>query len=161
MPSLYEPCGLTQMRSQRYGALADRPQRRGAADTVEDGVTGFTFDAYTAEAFAETSFRALDCFADTARWQTMVRREAWPTISAGSGPWPSTWMSIGARWRGALSDERRRMDFVLTLHSHLPYVLNHGRWPHGSDWICEAAFDTYLPLLEKLAALGEDDTPRR
>jgi len=42
------------------------------------------------------------------------------------------------------------MDFVLTLHSHLPYVLNHGRWPHGSDWICEAAFDTYLPLLETL-----------
>jgi 1,4-alpha-glucan branching enzyme len=26
------------------------------------------------------------------------------------------------------------MDFVLTLHTHLPYVLNHGRWPHGSDW---------------------------
>jgi 1,4-alpha-glucan branching enzyme len=39
------------------------------------------------------------------------------------------------------------MDFVLTLHSHLPYVLNHGRWPHGSDWLCEAALDTYLPLL--------------
>ena len=30
------------------------------------------------------------------------------------------------------------MHFVLTLHSHLPYVLNHGRWPHGSDWLCEA-----------------------
>ena len=40
-----------------------------------------------------------------------------------------------------------RMDFVLMLHSHLPYVLNHGRWPHGSDWICEAAIETYLPLL--------------
>jgi len=44
------------------------------------------------------------------------------------------------------------MDFVLTLHSHLPYVLNHGRWPHGSDWLCEAAVDTYLPLLEGLRA---------
>ena len=51
------------------------------------------------------------------------------------------------------------MDFVLTLHSHLPYVLNHGRWPHGSDWICEAAFDTYLPLLETLRQLGEEATP--
>ncbi|MCC6317950.1 MAG: DUF1957 domain-containing protein [Gemmatimonadaceae bacterium] len=39
------------------------------------------------------------------------------------------------------------------LHSHLPYVLHHGRWPHGSDWLCEAAFDTYLPLLEALRAL--------
>ena len=45
------------------------------------------------------------------------------------------------------------MDFVLMLHSHLPYVLNHGRWPHGSDWICEAAIETYLPLLGKLQAL--------
>jgi 1,4-alpha-glucan branching enzyme len=46
------------------------------------------------------------------------------------------------------------MDFVLALHSHLPYVLNHGRWPHGSDWLCEAALDTYLPLLEKLQELA-------
>ena len=44
-----------------------------------------------------------------------------------------------------------RMDFVLMLHSHLPYVLNHGRWPHGSDWICEAAIDTYLPLIGQVA----------
>ncbi len=49
------------------------------------------------------------------------------------------------------------MDFVLTLHSHLPYVLNHGRWPHGSDWISEAAVDTYLPLIDSLRALAEDD----
>ena len=45
------------------------------------------------------------------------------------------------------------MHFVLVLHSHLPYVLNHGRWPHGSDWLCEAALDTYLPLLEVLLDL--------
>ena len=48
------------------------------------------------------------------------------------------------------------MDFVLALHSHLPYVLNHGRWPHGSDWLCEAALETYLPLLEALRALEAD-----
>src|SRR3989475_10142857 len=48
------------------------------------------------------------------------------------------------------------MDFVLTLHSHLPYVLHHGRWPHGSDWLCEAAIDTYLPLLETLHGLAAD-----
>ncbi len=51
------------------------------------------------------------------------------------------------------------MDFVLTLHSHLPYVLNHGRWPHGSDWLCEAALDTYLPLLEQLRALEREGVP--
>jgi 1,4-alpha-glucan branching enzyme len=48
------------------------------------------------------------------------------------------------------------MDFVFTLHSHLPYVLNHGRWPHGSDWIAEAAIDTYLPLIEALRALDAE-----
>jgi 1,4-alpha-glucan branching enzyme len=46
-----------------------------------------------------------------------------------------------------------QLDVVVMLHSHLPYVLNHGRWPHGSDWICEAAIDTYLPLVEKFRAL--------
>ena len=51
------------------------------------------------------------------------------------------------------------MDFVFTLHSHLPYVLNHGRWPHGSDWICEAAVDTYLPLLEAFHRLSAEETP--
>ncbi len=50
------------------------------------------------------------------------------------------------------------MHFVLTLHSHLPYVLNHGRWPHGSDWLCEATLDTYLPLLEALRELEEKGT---
>jgi 1,4-alpha-glucan branching enzyme len=53
----------------------------------------------------------------------------------------------------------RQTDFIFTLHSHLPYVLNHGRWPHGSDWICEAAVDTYLPLLEVLRALSADAVP--
>ncbi|PYO74092.1 MAG: DUF1957 domain-containing protein, partial [Gemmatimonadetes bacterium] len=51
------------------------------------------------------------------------------------------------------------VEFVLALHSHLPYVLNHGRWPHGSDWLCEAALDTYLPLLERLEELTAAGTP--
>ena len=54
---------------------------------------------------------------------------------------------------------RPAVDFVLALHSHLPYVLNHGRWPHGSDWICEAAIDTYLPLIETLLKLDQEDVP--
>jgi 1,4-alpha-glucan branching enzyme len=53
----------------------------------------------------------------------------------------------------------KAVDFVFTLHSHLPYVLNHGRWPHGSDWICEAALDTYLPLLEVLRGLAAEAVP--
>src|SRR5690606_739768 len=46
MPSLYEPCGLTQLRAQRYGALPVVRRVGGLADTVEDRVTGFLFDEY-------------------------------------------------------------------------------------------------------------------
>ncbi len=48
------------------------------------------------------------------------------------------------------------MRFVLTLHSHLPWVLHHGRWPHGSDWLSEATLDTYLPLLAMLDQVAAD-----
>ncbi len=47
--------------------------------------------------------------------------------------------------------------FSLVLHSHIPYVLAHGRSPHGTDWLSEAAAETYLPLLDvchKLLAEG-------
>jgi 1,4-alpha-glucan branching enzyme len=35
-------------------------------------------------------------------------------------------------------------------------VVNHGRWPHGSDWLNEAAFECYLPLLESIHRLIAD-----
>jgi 1,4-alpha-glucan branching enzyme len=38
--------------------------------------------------------------------------------------------------------------FSLVLHTHLPMVVNHGRWPHGTDWLNEATFECYLPLLD-------------
>ncbi len=37
--------------------------------------------------------------------------------------------------------------FAFFLHGHLPWVLPHGRWPHGAEWLCEATVETYLPLL--------------
>lgn len=43
--------------------------------------------------------------------------------------------------------------FAFVLHSHLPYVLSHGRWPHGTDWLCEAAAETYLPIIKILREL--------
>ena len=46
--------------------------------------------------------------------------------------------------------------FSLVLHTHLPMVVNHGRWPHGSDWLCEAAFECYLPLIETAHRLVAD-----
>jgi 1,4-alpha-glucan branching enzyme len=48
--------------------------------------------------------------------------------------------------------------FAFVLHSHLPYVISHGRWPHGTDWLCEAAAETYLPILEVLNELIKEKT---
>jgi 1,4-alpha-glucan branching enzyme len=36
----------------------------------------------------------------------------------------------------------------IVLHGHLPYVLNHGSYPHGEAWLYEAAAETYLPMLD-------------
>lgn len=48
---------------------------------------------------------------------------------------------------------------ALTLHAHLPYVVNHGTWPHGIEWLHEAAAETYLPLLRLLGRLEKDGVP--
>jgi len=45
---------------------------------------------------------------------------------------------------------------TFTLHAHLPYVVNHGTWPHGLEWLHEAAAETYLPLLRMMANLERD-----
>ncbi len=45
---------------------------------------------------------------------------------------------------------------TFTLHAHLPYVVNHGTWPHGMEWLHEAAAETYLPLLRMLGRLEKD-----
>ncbi|MEK7288100.1 MAG: 1,4-alpha-glucan branching protein domain-containing protein [Elusimicrobiota bacterium] len=49
--------------------------------------------------------------------------------------------------------------FVLVLHTHLPYVLRHGRWPHGSEWLSQATARCYLPLLAALQRLQRDRVP--
>lgn len=45
---------------------------------------------------------------------------------------------------------------TLTLHAHLPYVVHHGTWPHGMEWLLEAAAESYLPLLRVLSSLRKD-----
>jgi len=73
MPSLYEPCGLTQMRAQRYGALPIVRRVGGLADTVEDQVTGFVFDEYSSEGLSRAIDRALLLYPDRAAWAKHVR----------------------------------------------------------------------------------------
>lgn len=73
MPSLYEPCGLTQMRAQRYGAIPVARRVGGLADTIEDGVTGFLFDDYSAEALLVACRRAIDLFQVREGWAGVMR----------------------------------------------------------------------------------------
>jgi starch synthase len=73
MPSMYEPCGLTQMRAQRYGALPVAHRVGGLADTVGDGTTGFLFAPHTPTALASAVDRAIAAFADPSHWSALVR----------------------------------------------------------------------------------------
>ena len=55
-----------------------------------------------------------------------------------------------------MAENDRVGTFTLILHSHLPYVIAHGRWPHGMDWLNEAAAETYLPLLNVFNRLVQE-----
>ena len=75
MPSRFEPCGLNQMYSLRYGTVPLVRATGGLRDTVRpvDEVTGegtgFTFDAYSADALMATIRRALRTYQDPAMWR--------------------------------------------------------------------------------------------
>jgi 1,4-alpha-glucan branching enzyme len=56
---------------------------------------------------------------------------------------------------------RGRGAFTFVLHSHLPYCRLAGRWPHGEEWIHEAAAETYVPLLNALYDLREESVDYR
>ncbi|MGQ0573125.1 MAG: 1,4-alpha-glucan branching protein domain-containing protein [Pseudonocardia sp.] len=50
--------------------------------------------------------------------------------------------------------------FCLVLHSHLPYLAHHGRWPVGEEWLYQAWAHAYLPVidvLDRLAGEGRRD----
>lgn len=72
MPSLYEPCGLTQMRAMRYGTPPLARRVGGLADTIEDGHTGLLFDDYQPDRLDWLVARAVTRFARPAAWQDMV-----------------------------------------------------------------------------------------
>lgn len=74
MPSRFEPCGMNQMYSQRYGTLPVVRATGGLADTVEDGVTGFVFREAEAEAMCAALARALAAWREPALWRRLQRQ---------------------------------------------------------------------------------------
>jgi starch synthase len=75
MPSRFEPCGLNQMYSLRYGTVPLVRAVGGLYDTVRDfdtasgQGTGFTFDEYSGSALLSTLRRALSAYQDWRLWQ--------------------------------------------------------------------------------------------
>lgn len=61
------------------------------------------------------------------------------------------------RLRSVTQPLKPRGFLTITLHAHLPYVVNHGSWPHGIEWLLEAAAETYLPLLRAFDRLDHDN----
>lgn len=72
VPSLFEPCGLTQLIAMRYGTVPLVRRTGGLADTVFDGENGFTFGPPTAEAIGAALDRALPLW-DTSQWNEMIK----------------------------------------------------------------------------------------
>ena len=79
MPSRFEPCGLNQMYSLRYGTLPLVRATGGLFDTVRNfnprtgEGTGFTFDEYSSQALLNTLRWALGVYADSSTWQRLQR----------------------------------------------------------------------------------------
>ena len=73
MPSRFEPCGLTQMQAQRYGALPIAHATGGLADTIDDGMTGFLFSDLSADGLIGACDRAFDAFDHQDRLEDMRR----------------------------------------------------------------------------------------
>lgn len=70
MPSRYEPCGLNQMYSLKYGTFPIVRKTGGLADTVKDldsdpNGNGFVFEEYSSEALLKTILRAIQFYNTT------------------------------------------------------------------------------------------------
>ncbi len=80
MPSRFEPCGLNQLYSLRYGTIPVVHATGGLADTVEDVAedgsagNGIVFTQYTADALAEAVNRAVTLFQDRRTWRQIQVR---------------------------------------------------------------------------------------
>jgi starch synthase len=74
MPSRFEPCGMNQMYSQRYGTLPVVRATGGLADSVADGLTGFTFQEPSAPALLAAIERALEAYRNAELWKRLQRQ---------------------------------------------------------------------------------------
>ena len=73
MPSRYEPCGLNQIYSLRYGTVPVVRATGGLDDTIDEE-TGFKFQDYSGDALLDAIHSALEAYRDHDGWESMMRR---------------------------------------------------------------------------------------
>ena len=82
MPSRYEPCGLNQLYSLKYGTPPIVRATGGLADTITDAnegtltdgtATGFSFERYHADALADAIGRAIGTYEHSETWASIIK----------------------------------------------------------------------------------------
>jgi starch synthase len=73
MPSRYEPCGLNQIYSLKYGTVPVVRATGGLDDTIDEG-TGFKFRDYSGDALLEAVRQALEAYENMEQWARRMRR---------------------------------------------------------------------------------------
>jgi starch synthase len=104
MPSRFEPCGLGQLIAMRYGCVPVVRATGGLADTVQDSVTGFTFNEYSAPAFWQALQRAIYIY--------NVDRDSWRAVQANG-------MAADYSWQRSARGYQQLYEWALArVHGH-------------------------------------------
>jgi starch synthase len=107
MPSRYEPCGLAQMISMRYGCVPVVSATGGLLDTVKDETTGFLFERDNSASMLTALEKALDTFLLPEKWKRMQQNGMKEDFS-----WHSSALQYATIYRslisGRIQDEIRR-----------------------------------------------------
>lgn len=104
MPSRFEPCGLGQLISLRYGTIPIVRATGGLADTIVDYrkgdalSNGFSFKEYTSSALLATVKRAIGVYRDREEWLSLVR-----TALASDFSWNASAGKYADFYRDAMS----------------------------------------------------------
>ncbi len=92
MPSKFEPCGLNQLYSLKYGTIPIVRSTGGLADTIKnwsqnsDSGFGFIFDEYSSEKLLETVNLSLNVYQNKSTWKKLMKRAmeqdfSWETVA--------------------------------------------------------------------------------
>ncbi len=116
---------------------------------------GSIIDAQIARALADAPWPA-DLLADVAS----VTTDDFDLVEAADAT-TGTSMKASIWWRSRCGrdDAPSRYPglFTLVLHTHLPWLAHHGRWPVGEEWLYQSWSAAYLPLMRVLRTLAAED----